>query len=80
MKRAGWLGALCLLASQLADGQGAPVTSFWAHQFVDSVGVNTHLRHARSFYDTHFELMKQRFLIVPPETRPRARVGGGARV
>lgn len=62
MRRAGWLGALGLLASQLASAQGAPVTSFWAHQFVDSVGVNTHLRHARSFYDLHFELMKQRLL------------------
>jgi hypothetical protein len=62
MKRAAWLGALWLLASPLAGAQGAPVTSFWAHQFVDSVGVNTHMRHARSVYDKHFELMKQRLL------------------
>ena len=29
---------------------------------MDSVGVNTHLRHARSFYDRDFELLKQRLL------------------
>jgi hypothetical protein len=51
-----------LLVSQATLAQDRPMAAYWAHQFVDSVGVNTHLRHNRSFYDRHFELMKQRLL------------------
>ncbi|HEU4781647.1 MAG TPA: hypothetical protein VFS58_17340 [Steroidobacteraceae bacterium] len=56
---------LVLVVSSLCAGaaQGrASIDTWWAHQFTDSVGVNTHLRHARSFYDSGFELMKQRLL------------------
>ena len=35
--------------------------------------MNTHLRHARSFYDTHFELMKQRLLAAGIRTFATAR-------
>jgi hypothetical protein len=34
----------------------------WARNFVDSVGVNTHMLHADSFYGAHFDLMKQKLL------------------
>ena len=51
--------AVAALLARAAIAQASTPT-FWAHQFVDSVGVNTHVRHAGSFYDTHFELMKQR--------------------
>jgi hypothetical protein len=46
----------------LSGGAAQSMEASWAHRFVDSVGVNTHLRHARSFYDTQFELMKERLL------------------
>lgn len=49
-------------AAVLAAANAQAMEASWAHRFVDSVGVNTHLRHARSFYDTQFELMKQRLL------------------
>ena len=40
----------------------APIETRWSRQFTDSVGMNTHLRHARSVYDRDFELLKQRLL------------------
>jgi hypothetical protein len=40
----------------------ASTPTWWAHQFVDSVGVNTHLRHAQSYYDLQFDAMKRRLL------------------
>ena len=59
--------ALCLAFAWLAATSGAasantPIETRWASAFTDSVGVNTHLRHARSFYDRDFELLKQRLL------------------
>ena len=39
----------------------APPT-FWAHDFVDSVGTVIHLLHPDSFYGRQFELMKQKLL------------------
>lgn len=60
-----WLSllTLTLFAANAGAAQETPaIATFWAHQFTDSVGVNTHLRHARSFYDTGFALMKQRLL------------------
>jgi hypothetical protein len=60
-----WLSmfACALFAANASAAQESPViATFWAQQFTDSVGVNTHLRHARSFYDTGFELLKQRLL------------------
>ncbi len=35
---------------------------FQAHDFVDSVGFNTHILHADSFYALQFDLMKERLL------------------
>jgi hypothetical protein len=56
----------CLALGLLAVGSVAPANTLmearWASAFTDSVGVNTHLRHARSFYDRDFELLKQRLL------------------
>ena len=61
MRRGAWFAVLVLAAAQAgANARSTPV--FWAHDFVDSVGVNTHLRHARTVYDTKFELVKQRLL------------------
>lgn len=61
MKSAACLLALSWMVAGAAQARTA-VDTWWAHQFTDSVGVNTHLRHARSFYDTGFPLMKQRLL------------------
>jgi hypothetical protein len=47
-------------ALMLGGAARAAISTFWASQFVDSVGVNTHLRHARSYYDLQFEALKQR--------------------
>ncbi len=60
MRRAMWL-VFAMRASSAAPAN-TPMESRWASAFTDSVGVNTHLRHARSFYDRDFELMKQRLL------------------
>jgi hypothetical protein len=44
-------------------GSGATFApTFSAAEFVDSVGVNTHLHHAGSFYDLHFEQVAPRLL------------------
>jgi hypothetical protein len=55
-----------MIAAWLAGAAAAHATpsieTRWARQFTDSVGVNTHLRHARSFYDLQFDLMKQQLL------------------
>ena len=59
-RRAGFI-ALVLLAAN-AGASTRPAATFWAHEFTESVGMNTHLRHARSFYDVHFDLVKQRLL------------------
>jgi len=53
-------GALAASLSGFAD-DGSPRV-FRAYDFTDSVGVNTHLIHADSFYGTQFELMKDRLL------------------
>lgn len=47
-------------ATTSSDEETLPV--YWAHDFSDSVGVNTHLLHADSFYGAQFELMKKRLL------------------
>ena len=39
-----------------------PPPTFWAHDFVDSVGTVIHLLHPDSFYGSQFELMKQKLL------------------
>src|SRR5688500_6117667 len=60
MKRGASWGVLLLLAAHAGAGTQTVPRAVWAHQFVDSDGVNTHLRHARSFYDLHFDVLKQR--------------------
>jgi hypothetical protein len=60
MNRGACLAVLMLLAADAGAGTQAVPQALWAHQFVDSVGVNTHLRHARSFYDVHFDVLKER--------------------
>jgi len=62
MSRAAWTAIALLAAGCGAAHANAPIETRWARQFTDSVGVNTHLRHARSFYDSDFELLKQRLL------------------
>jgi hypothetical protein len=54
--------AALLFAAQAGAATRAAIPTFWANQFVDSVGVNTHLHHARSYYDLQFDSMKQRLL------------------
>jgi hypothetical protein len=61
MIRAAWV-VIAWLAACGAAQSNAAIETRWARQFTDSVGVNTHLRHARSFYDRDFELLKQRLL------------------
>jgi hypothetical protein len=61
MRRAGFVaGALLCAAACVA--QAAPTMSRWAYEFTDSVGMNIHLRHARSFYDLEFARVKQLLL------------------
>jgi hypothetical protein len=56
-----WLPGL--VAALVCTSAGAlEVPTYSAHDFVDSVGVNTHLRHRRSVYDTRFAVLKQRLL------------------
>jgi hypothetical protein len=62
MSRRAWLAAVFFTAAVAGTNSHATTPTFWAHQFVDSVGVNTHLRHARSFYDAHFDVLKERLL------------------
>jgi hypothetical protein len=60
MRRACWallFAAAAVTLPVAATPLAAP--TFWAHQFVDSVGVNTHVRHAGSYYDSHFDSMKK---------------------
>ena len=59
-RHARWAALVVFAAGATAHATTTP--TFWAHQFVDSVGVNTHLRHARSFYDTNFDVLKERLL------------------
>lgn len=60
MKRA---ALLVMLAAIIGDAHAATsIETRWARDFTDSVGVNTHLRHARSFYDRDFARMKQLLL------------------
>jgi hypothetical protein len=61
MNRGACLAAVLLMAAD-AGANTRPVDTYWAHQFVDSVGVNTHLRYSRTFYDQHFDLVKERLL------------------
>jgi hypothetical protein len=51
---------LVLLAARTAASPGIP--TFAAADFVASVGVNTHLHHAGSFYDLHFDQVVPRLL------------------
>ncbi len=60
MNRGVQLALLVLLSTDAGAGTQKVPQALWAHQFVDSVGVNTHLRHARSFYDVHFDVLKER--------------------
>ena len=60
-RRAAWLATAWLAAASAAT-HATPIETRWAKAFTESVGVNTHLRHARSFYDRDFELLKQRLL------------------
>lgn len=46
----------------LATSATAEVPTYSAGEFVDSVGVNTHLHHVGSFYDLHFEQVVSRLL------------------
>jgi hypothetical protein len=46
----------------LAASATAAIPTFSAGEFIDSVGVNTHLHHAGTFYDLHFEQMLSRLL------------------
>lgn len=62
MSRAAWFAFVLLAAVCGAARANTPIETRWASQFTDSVGVNTHLRHARSFYDRDFALLKQRLL------------------
>ncbi|MEO8020203.1 MAG: hypothetical protein ABI769_20535 [Pseudomonadota bacterium] len=62
MRRRAPLIVLLALAAQAGASPKPAIATFWAQQFVDSVGVNTHLRHARSYYDLQFESMKQRLV------------------
>jgi len=59
MRSAAWFMALMLGAAPAGAASRTAVPTFWASQFVDSVGVNTHLRHARSYYDLQFDSLKQ---------------------
>jgi hypothetical protein len=59
-RRAGVVLLLAALAG--ADARALDVPTFSAYDFVDSVGVNTHLRHRRSVYDAKFEVLKQKLL------------------
>ena len=46
----------------VANANAREMRTYYAHDFVESVGVNTHLRHAGSVYDTQFQKLKQRLL------------------
>jgi hypothetical protein len=59
-RRSTWL--VPLLAFSAWVGAKDAVPTFRAQDFVDSVGVNTHIRHKGSYYDTQFDAMKQRLL------------------
>ena len=61
MRRAS-LAAALLCAASCAVHAVTPTQSRWAYEFTDSVGVNLHLRHARSFYDLEFARVKQLLL------------------
>jgi hypothetical protein len=62
MKGRGRIAAFVVLAAMVGARSQAATPTYWAQQFVDSVGVNTHLHHARSYYDLQFDSMKQRLL------------------
>jgi hypothetical protein len=49
-------------ADEAGAGRQNAVPVYWAYDFVNSVGVNTHILHADSFYGAQFELMKERLL------------------
>ena len=63
----GW-SARDLLADTPAPGNASGWTAavqrptYWAHDFVDSVGTVIHLLHPDSFYGSQFEVMKQKLL------------------
>jgi hypothetical protein len=61
-RRATWMAFTLLAAGSGVAPASTPIEARWAKAFTDSVGVNTHLRHARSFYDRDFEQLKQRLL------------------
>jgi len=62
MRRAVLLTVALLCAASCAVHASTPTESRWAYEFTDSVGVNIHLRHARSFYDLEFARVKQLLL------------------
>ena len=60
-RRAAVPGALAILFCQCAVAAPS-IPTFSASEFVASVGVNTHLHHAGSYYDVHFDQLAPRLL------------------
>ncbi|HTU64393.1 MAG TPA: hypothetical protein VMF52_00465 [Steroidobacteraceae bacterium] len=56
------IGLFAWLALTALPSGAAGIPTYSAHDFIDSVGVNTHLRHKRSVYDTQFAALKQKLL------------------
>lgn len=49
-------------AEESGSGNQAAMPVFWARDFVESVGVNTHILHTDTIYGTNFALLKERLL------------------